>query len=320
MLSEAELGEVQIEPQTNPKIQSATLYLLINHQYLINHHYYTRFMADETELWCFGCGLGEQAIVDGLGEAFLRYCEAEDPRLGRIVLSIGVNATSFFPYKGDLNLWWAFGDHKRIVEDHFERTTVKPDLLLCPSRIIQEIVKSHGLPSLYLPFGASDRFKPLNLQRKGLGYAGNPLKPTEQYAILLDPFKDRADFEWSSKHRDDPYLTLEQLNEFYNRKQIVFGMIGGHCQNLHLIPNRMYETLASGTPFITGRYDLEDTFSFKYPYMTDSREETVGLVDEVLADYPRHLAVFAEYSRNVREKHSLDVRLKTLMEHLKQWR
>jgi hypothetical protein len=317
MLSKGRFDQVQIEPQTDPKIQTATMYILIEEQQLINHHYYTRFMAEETELWCFGCGLGEQAIIEQLGKSFLDYCVDNDPCLGKIMLAMGNNATSGMPYRGDLNVWYTWSDHKGFIPEYLNRAWITPSLLLCASREIEREAQELGLPSIYLPLATGNDFQPLELLRKGLGYAGNPIKPNDQYETLINPFVNRADFEWKSKHGTDKYLSLKELNAWYNTKQVVFGMIAGHCRTLHLIPNRMYETLASGTPFITGRYDLEDTFDFKYPYMTDSREETVTLVDQILADYPRHLKQFAEYSKNVRENHTFDVRIKTLMEHLR---
>lgn len=316
MQRETEFHDIQIEPQTNPKIQSATMYLLVNHTYLINHRYYSRFISDNTELWIFGCGLGEQAVAKQMGNAFLEYCKENDPCLGKIMLSLGQSATSFYPYKGDVDLWWAWSDHANFIPEYYGKTTVKPQILLCTSHRVEEEAEQHGLETVYLPLATGKDFKPLGLERKGLGYTGNPNKPNEQYHIMIEPFIHQ-DFEWITKNRDDIYLKLEQLNTWYNTRQIVFGMIAGHCKILHIIPNRMFETLASGTPFITGRYDLEDVFSFPYPFMTDSQDETINLVAEILADYPKYLVKFAEYSRNIRENHTFDIRIKTLMEYLK---
>jgi hypothetical protein len=305
----------QVEVSGNELVQKGTIWLETYGQH-VNHHYYSRFIAEETELWFFGCGLGEQAIFDQMGAAFLEECAAEDPCLGRIIISAGLSATAHMVYKGDWNLWWAFGDHDGWALEHFSKTFVQPQMLLCASDKVAAGVRYTGLPILRFPFAVGKLFKPLNLERKGLGYAGNPIKSSDQYHILVEPFIARADFEWISKNAGDKYRTLAELNEWYNTKQIVFGMAGDGALKLDTPPNRFYETLASGTPFITAQYDTLKSMGFQYPFMSDCPEKTVWLVETILHDYPDTLKLIVGYSHRICKFHNYNVRVKTLFEAL----
>jgi len=308
----------QVEVSGNSLVQKATTWLNFNGQ-RVNHHLYSRFIAPETELWFFGCGLGEQAIFDQMGAAFLEECAEKDPALGRIIISAGLSATAHMVYKGDWNIWWAFGDHDGWALEHFAKTFVQPKILLCASNKVAQGVAYTGLPTLKFPFAVGKVFKPLGLEREGLGYAGNPIKSPDQYRMLVEPFIKRSDFEWISKHADDKYLTLTELNEWYNSKQIVFGMAGMGALKLNTPPNRFYETLASGTPFITAKYDTVESVGFQYPYMSSCQEETVALVEDMLSKFPETLAKFAEYSKEIRKKHNVNLRIKTLFEALQKF-
>jgi hypothetical protein len=309
-----------LESQLNPSncIQTVSRYIQVGDK-LVEHHYYTRFIAEETELWMFGVGLGDQAIMQQLGESFLEYCRKNDPALGNIMVSLGLTATAFYPYKGDFNLWWTWGDRPDWLKYYLNKTTVKPNLCLCPSKTVQKTIEENNLPSLYCPLGVGDRFQPLNLQRQGLGYSGSDAKSTLQKNLILTPFLKRPDFEWRGKSVTDEYFTLQKLNEWYNKKQIVFGMLNEHSYNLNILANRIYESYASGTPLIFPRHNgFEEVFGFPQPYAVDREGDAEKYVAGILADYEVVQAKFMEYGKITREKHNYRNRLETIFQRLRE--
>jgi len=286
-------------------------------------HYYTRAVSDDTSLYLFGCGLGEIAIISQTANAFKKLVQSEgDPELGMIVISVGIGETSKRAWLGDINLHWicsaAFGDSD-YVRKYVESPYIKPDIFLCPTRKLERMLTDRGYEVLYLPLAVGDSFHPLNLNREGLGYAGiyrsNPV-----YRIVLEPYIGNPRFEWVAK-RQSSALGLTDLNRWYNSKQIVFGCCTEKCLEWGLITNRVYETLASGTPFVTTTLTASDeVLGFHYPYQSASQRETVDIVECILQDYPPVLKQFSEYSKFVRENHTYINRLRILFKFLEKWR
>lgn len=282
-----------------------------------SHHHYKRYMSKETDLWLFGTGLGDVTLMEQIGEAFHDYIlKHGDPALGDVMLSIGLTATSIYPYEGDYNVWWAWGS-EGFIDDYLQLAAVKPTHYLAPSRIIEDLLHERDIEPLYLPLGVGKAFKPLTYERMGLGYAGDPIRPVKQLEAIVSPIINRSDFEWIGKHSSDEWLTLEQLNEWYNRKCIVFGMNNPSALLYGLVSNRFYETWASGTPLITYTNPALTELFPNYMYQSSSDVETQELIDCVLGDYEVHLDYFAGLSEEVRTHHSMYGRMETLMEWLK---
>ena len=94
-------------------------------------------------------------------------------------------------------------------------------------------------------------------------------------------------------------------------------MIQESRQQIHYVPTRLIESLASGTPLITYRIrDMEKIVGIDYPYQTTSAEETTSLIDDILYDYETTMKKFEMYSLAVREKHSYIVKLKAIFKEL----
>lgn len=283
-----------------------------------SHHHYKRYIAEDTDLWLFGTGLGDVALMTQIGEAFSDYVEKHgDPSLGNIMMSIGTTATSVYPYEGDINVWWASRDLEGSLDQYMKSTSVKPTHFLAPSAAIMELLSERGYRSLHLPFGVGKAFKPLGLKRSGLGYAGDPIRPQMQVDAIVAPIIERSDFEWVAKNASDPWYTLERLNEWYNTKSIVFSMNHPILKTVGHLSNRFYETFASATPIITYINQALDEDFPDYPYQSSSAEHTVELIDSILSDYEEVHRYFLGLSALVREKHSMLGRMETLMEWLK---
>lgn len=279
---------------------------------------YFRFIGDGTELWLFGSGLGDQAIMYQMGESFFKYLERDDPCLGRLMFSVGIGPYAFHPWKGDFNLYWAWGGEmgENWLEEYIKRVDVKPDVFLCPSQIIKEHVEDRGYTSVYLPVGVGESFKPLNMKRKGLAYVGGQSKSSDQIDVVIGPYVDSPEFEYHGGE-GTVFMTLEELNRWYNGKQIAFGMKLEANDRWGIMSNRVTETLASGTPLVQYGYDaIDETLGFHYPYQTFSRTETEGMVNEILLNFEDHLESIKSYSDIIKEKHSYQVRLKTIFEAL----
>lgn len=279
---------------------------------------YIRFMGKKTELWFFGSGLGDQAIVCQIGDAFLKYVKDDDPGLGRLMFSVGIGPFAYHPWKGDLNLYWAWGGvmGDDWLEDYLGKVDIQPDVFLCPSQIIQEHVEDRGHAAIYLPAGVGEVFKPLDLERNGLTYVGGRSKSKEQIDAVTGPYLDSPDFEHHGAYGSQ-FKTIEELNHFYNEKQIAFGMKLEANDRWGIMSNRVTETIASGTPLVQYGYDaIDETLGFHYPYQTFSRKETVAMVDEILLNYEEHLEIINSYSKIIRKKHNYKVRLKTLFDAL----
>jgi len=286
-------------------------------------HYYTHLIGEKTQLYLFGCGLGDQAIFEQVAYSFFEYIkEFGDPELGRIVISAGVCRTAFMPYLGDVNCHWAWGGstpNDQWLSHVLSNISVKPDVFLCASKEVLAEAEKAGYKSLYFPAGVGSVFKPLNLKREGIGYAGLDSKTAEQKRIVLEPTMSHEGFEWISNKQWGKFLPLSELNKWYNGKQILLGMVTLQNLNLNLLSNRVFESIASGTPFITYQHKaVEETLGFSYPYQTSTPSETVALIDEILNNFETTLERFKGYSQKVREKHHYTKRLATLFKYLQE--
>lgn len=287
----------------------------------IRTHLYSRYIGEGTELWMFGTGLGDQTCIAQIGDCFLSIIDrGEDPYLGRIMLSLGKGLTAFMNYEGDHNVAWVWGVVEKNIDEHLSKFQAKPDWVLGAYDNILDRARELGYNTLKFWSGVNPRFfKPVEgTVRKGYGYAGLP-KSREQQRIVLEPAMKRGGFEWITKDPLESYLTVQELNAWYNTKRIVFGMVEEERQTIRYMPTRFFETLASGTPLIIYRIlGCKEYSGIDYPFMTTSAEETDYLIDLIEADYPKTLSVFEDWSDHVRTKHSYEVRLKELFEVLKE--
>jgi len=285
---------------------------------VVEGHYFTRFMEKKTECWFFTTGIGDQTMCQQMGDSFLELCDTEgDPELGRIMFSMGLGPGAFEPYLGDFNVCWPWGVKPWEMEDHLDRIGVKQDLVIGPWPERLEAAEDAGVASMPMTVGVGRFFKPLCLERKGLGYAGLDNKSENQTHVVLEPAMQRDDFEWRAKGLDDAWITTEELNEWYNSKQILFGMIQEDRHRTDYMPSRFPETLASGTPFIT--YKIPDTTSYlghEYPYMTESYEETEGHIAEILDAFPEVMTYMLQVSHYIRTEHSYKKKMGDLFEVL----
>jgi len=284
---------------------------------LVNVHHYQRFITEETELWCFGAGLGDQTVIQQVGLAFLEV--AKEFALGKIMLSFGSTLSALHPYKGDFNVWWSWGDRPDYVDFYLQNAVVKPSLCLALSRKAEKEMAEKNLHTLHLPLGVGAVFHPLNLERKGFGYAGLDIKSEQQKTMMLKPFLNNPEFEWHGKgltNKIAGWFTLEQLNEWYNRKLIVFGMINERSVEQEFLPNRVYETLASGTPLVFPRIPAFKTFTFDYPYLSSSVEETVEIVKMIQACPEKHLKRLNEIAVVVQKNHNYEDKVRLLLKTL----
>ena len=294
------------------KIQSYGCVFNINGKRL-EHHLCSEFKHEHSTFWGFGVGLGDQAVIVQAGNAFL---DMPDPQLGDIVVSFGSTKTALFPKMGDYNVWWAWGDRTDWINYYLDNVTVEPELCLCPSFEILKQIEESGLNGVYCPVAAGKEFHPLNLKRKGLGYAGLDSKPFEQMNLILNPIKNRKDFTWQGQKS---WVTLEELNVFYNQKQILFGMLNTFHPRLGCLPNRVFETLATDTPLIFPKHSgFKELFNKEYPWQTESREETVKLVNNILDDYEANSETAKLWGKLIRTEHTYKKRLETLFSTLKE--
>jgi len=304
------------------RIETFTKHILVEGN-LFEVHYFTRFLGDYTDLYFFGSGLGEQALMTQMGDSFLTMVDnGEDPHLGRIMISMGVSETSYIPWKGDHNLYWGFGgtgDDPDWINTYMKKVAITPDLFLCTSKLMKKEVERFGCNAMYLPAGVNGRyFKPLGSARIGLGYTGLDSKPQYQKEAVLGPVLSRSDFEWIGRDPQGKFLLIEELNEWYNSKQIVFNMTSPRNLKWRMISNRMYEVYASGTPCITFRYPgVSEEFGFTVPYQTTNADVTVDYVKSILENYDDVVGMFHEYSCLILNNHNYFVRLETLFENLR---
>lgn len=238
-----------------------------------------------------------------------------DPGLGSIVLVAGGFMPSE-PFKtGDVTLYWwySFGpfddEPDRFLPDYFRpNIAVKPDLMLCGSKRIQQEAREAGYSTLYFPIGTYG-YEPLGLGREGMGYAGSrEHKAESKVQGLMGPFIPRDDFEWV-----DDLQTIAELNLWYNSKLLTFGLTKEGQRKWGVVNSRVFETLATGTPLLMPEHPtLEEVLGFDYPYQISQPQEAKEKVDSIEQEPEETLAEFAEYAERVREDHSYVERLRTL--------
>ena len=261
-------------------------------------------------------GIGDVMIAKQVCEAFIRYCEQYgDPGLGHVVITAGAWPPNFRPERGDHNVywWWSMNGREDWLDFYIGNIATKPDTIACLSTWCSSYAQSRAYKTVSLPLGVGEHFLPLHNPRAGVGYGGSRNhKDSSQIDSIVAPFCEQADFEWV-----DSLTTPQELNCFYNRKQIVLGMTEVFQERAGMVNNRVFEVLASGTPFIIHRHRaLQETLGFDYPYQSSCADETLRLAGEILMNFPKHRDVFREYSRIVLARHTYDHRVGTLVNHL----
>ncbi|MCE9591631.1 MAG: glycosyltransferase [Planctomycetes bacterium] len=262
-------------------------------------------------------GLGDVMIARQFCEAFEEYGKVRgDPGLGKIVISAGAWDTGFKLERGDhvVYWWWSMGRRDDWLAHYLNRVDVKPDVVACLSSHCVHEARSRGQETVYLPLAVGKHFRPAATLRKGIGFAGSKgHKDSTQELAIVRPFADRADFEWV-----DNLKTPQDLAAFYNRKQIVLGMTETRQEKTGMVNNRVFEVLATATPFILHAHRaIDEVLGVEYPYQSSSPEQTLELADRILNDYARHLSVFTQFSRRVLTSHTYDNRIATLIECLR---
>lgn len=277
------------------------------------------FRGPKTTIQFHGQGLGDMMIIRQFGRAFADYLRTHpDPGLGRVVISCGGYKATFNPAGSDVNCywWWSFGPKDDTPEEYLDmylqRVSVDPDVILCLSERCVEHAQDRGYETLYLPLGTY-AFRPLGFDRNGLGYAGSKHhKKSPKEEMTVGQVSDRVDFEWVSN-----FVTPTQLNLWYNTRLATFGITKEGQRQWGMVNNRVFETIASGTPLILESHPtVDDVLGFEYPLQTESAEETRELVDRIETAPQKILSEFDEYATRVREEHSYENRVKTLLTYL----
>lgn len=282
--------------------------------------YYMRFIGEGSEMWFFGSGLGEGTLAQQLGDSFLSLVdEGKDPHLGRVMWSLGYSPASMRPFKGDLNLVWSYGVSPEGLSEALEGfVNVRPDVILSPHKELREKAVELGMRSHHIHAGVGRFFKPLNIERTGVGFAGLDNKGEDQKYVVLQPAIDRGLLDWRSRNKEDLWMTVEQLNNFYNSLMVTFGMVDKTRQHIDYMPSRIFETLASDTPIITQKlHDFRKAMGFDYPYQTTSYEETEEMMDYIIDNQEEVLKEISKYGAYVRKNHNYKKKLSELFEELK---
>lgn len=281
--------------------------------------HYQRYWGEETECWFFGCGLGEQTMFIQIGTSFLEMVdEGNDPKLGRIMFSMGHGLMAFQPYKGDHNVIWTWAMRPHQIDIYLNGITCHPDLFIINQKEINKIIESKGIKTITMQSAGVNpkHFFPMNKPREGIGFCGIDSKGEEQKRIVIEPAR-AYNFEWMNKTKDD-FRSVRELNEWYNNKQIVLGMVHKERGSYKYVPTRVPETLASETPLIISKlYELEENMGFDYPYQTTSAKQTKYWIDYILDDYDSVQKEMGKYAKIVREKHNYKNILNTIFEELK---
>lgn len=282
-------------------------------------HYYTRFIGEDTEMYLFGNGLGDQTAMTQLGDSFLELLdEGKDPKLGKIIFCVGNGSTAFRNFYGDHVVAWVWGLKPEQIPAHLQRYQVKPDLILSPYRQIRDQAENVGCEALRFWSGVSPRlFKPLGLDRNGIGYSGLA-KSREQQRIVIEPAM-KYGLEWIGKNPDSVYMSIPEYNEWLNTKKLVLGMVSEDRHGIPFVPTRFFEAMASGTPLITYKiYGIEEHSGIEYPYMTESPEETTRLLEWMLDNYEYVMEQTQKWCSHIRKNHSYKERLVEVFDKLKE--
>lgn len=279
-----------------------------------NHFTYN---AGETTFVLQGKGLGDLMILRQFGRALQDWLrDNPDPELGRVVITTGAFAPAFNPDDGDHHVywWWSFGPYDdapgQYLPNYLSSTAVEPDVILSPSERTETEASQMGFETARVPLGTY-AFEPVGSDRSGLGFAGSVgHKRSEKEEQVVGPFADDGAFEQVSHFRFP-----EELNLWYNTKLATFGLHKEGQRQWGMVNNRVFETLASGTPFVLESHPtVEDVLGFDYPYQTASREETVDLVERIRDDRESVLAEFAEFSERVRRDHGYGDRVERIVD------
>jgi hypothetical protein len=261
-------------------------------------------------------GLGDIAVAGQICNAFTALCQnAGDPKLGKIVITAGAWPTDFVIEAGDHQVywWWSMAGRADWLDFFLDKINIKPSVVACLSEYCLNYARRLGCNTVYLPLAAGPDFTDLNLPRKGIGYAGSKgHKDLRQESIIIDPFSGNSEFDWV---HDLP--TLRDVSKFYNRKQVVLGMTETFQEQAGMVNARFFEVLATGTPFIIHKHRaLSQVLGSEYPFQSGSATQTKELCQELLGDYKRHLARFAEYQQLVATQHTYRHRLESLFAFL----
>jgi len=286
---------------------------------VLETHYFTRYIHDKSELWIFCSGLGDQAMMQQIGDTFLSM---SDPELGKIMVGMGNGVPVREMWRGDFSVVYPFAT---TVENwhhkHFATLNYAPDLVMATStKILEDVAEFTGYPTMRFRPGIGRFFKPLYKKRKGYGFAGLDNKNPDDTHAILGWIKDDPEFEWISKSgiTEDDFLTLPELNEWYNSKKIIFGIQNTERVSFGYVPSRIYESIASGTPLVTtANPQIEEALEFKYPYQSKGYDHTRELVCDILDNYQQATKTLDDMSRMVLEKHSYVKRLNNLFEKLR---
>ena len=124
--------------------------------------------------------------------------------------------------------------------------------------------------------------------------------------------------EWITKDPAVSWKTLPELNEWYNSKEILFGMVAENRHEVTFVPTRFYETIASGSPLIMYKINgIKECTDIDYPWLTESREQTEAMIDDILGNYEQATKKVLEWSEHIRTNHSYKMRLEELFKVLK---
>lgn len=274
------------------------------------------FKFGKTTVQFYVMGLGDVMIAREFGHDFLKFCtEHGDPLWGNVVICGGNTAAYIQTPRRDLNLlwWWSMGRRDDWLEHYLEHADTPLDFVLCPSKATLAKAQSLGLKTIYLPLAAGMMFQPFEQVRSGIGYAGNRKhKDQVQERAIIDGASSRYDIDWV-----DNIKSSYELNAWYNTKKIALGMTESVQARWGMVNNRVFEALASGTPFILYKHcSIEEILGLDYPYQSASPEQTLYWVDTILENYPQSLSKFEDLSAYVRANHSYINRILSLQEHL----
>lgn len=274
----------------------------------------------ETEIRIHTDGLGDVMMGRQFISGFKRYIKRfGDPEIGNISLGAG----GIIPYheipeaETTIYWWYSFGpfDEKpeQFLDGYFRKNvSADIDLMLCSSERIQREAEQAGYETLLFPIGTAG-YEPLDLKRKGLGYAGSKgHKGEEKIAKIMGPYIDDPEFEWV-----DHFSTIDELNLWYNKNLITFGLTKEGQRQWGVVNSRVFESLASGTPLVLETHPtIEEVLGFEYPYQAEGPDDVKEIVSSIRDDPERHRERFNEYSRRIREDHSYFARIQTLFERL----
>lgn len=259
-------------------------------------------------------------IIRQFGRAIQNFFRNQgDPELDDIVISTGAMAPAYEPLQGDLNLfwWWSFGDlddsPERFLDDYLDRVSVRPDIILCPSEKTEKEAQQAGFETIRFPLG-THAFEPLGFDRSGIGYAGTlGHKMSKKEEMMLGPYRNSPNFE-SVSHFRFP----EELNCWYNTKKVTLGMHKEGQKSWGMVNNRVFETLASGTPLILKKHDnLSNVLGFEYAYQVSSGDELRDTMQELRQRSDQSIrSEFNDYSQKVREQHNYRRRVDRLFREI----